>query len=104
MVKEFQDGVDSIKPGEFTMVKSDYGYHVIQRLALDETDSKFNELFTANKEAVLASYESFKFDEQVENFAKENGIELVVDEEAIAAIVEKVEETDEATADEEAAQ
>ncbi len=98
MVKEFQDGVDSIKPGEFTMVKSDYGYHVIQRLALDETDSKFNDLFTANKEAALASYKSFKFDEQVENFAKENGIELVVDEDAIAAIVEKVEETDEEVA------
>lgn len=104
MVKEFQDGVDSIKPGEFTMVKSDYGYHVIQRLALDESDSKFNDLFTANKEAALASYKSFKFDEQVENFAKENGIEFVVDEDAIASIVEKVEETDEATADEEAAQ
>ena len=69
-----------------------------------ESDSKFNDLFTANKEAALASYKSVKFDEQVENFAKENGIELVVDEEAIAAIVEKIEETDEEATNEEDAQ
>ncbi len=95
MVKEFQDGVDSIKPGEFTMVKSDYGYHVIQRLPLDESDSKFEELFNANKDAILTACGNVKFEEKLESIAKENGIELVVDEEVIASITEKTEEEEE---------
>ncbi len=92
MVKEFQDGVDSIKPGEFTMVKSDYGYHVIQRLPLDESDAKFEELFNANKDAILAACSEAKFEEKLESYAKENGIEVVVDEEVMASITEKTEE------------
>ncbi len=95
MVKEFQDGVDSIKPGEFTIVKSSYGYHVIQRLPLDESDAKFEELFSANKDAILAECSKAKFEEKLESYAKENGIEVVVDEEVIASITEKTEEVSE---------
>ncbi len=92
MVKEFQDGVDSIKPGEFTMVKSNYGYHVIQRLPLDESDPKFEELFTANKDAIMSECAQAKFEEKLESYAKENGIEVVVDEDVVASITEKTEE------------
>jgi len=34
MVIEFQDGVDALGYGEFGLVKSDFGYHVLQRLEL----------------------------------------------------------------------
>ncbi len=95
MVKEFQDGVDSIKPGEFTMVKSSYGYHVIQRLPLDESDAKFEELFNANKDAILSACAQLKFEEKLESYAKENGIEVVVDEEVINSITQKETETEE---------
>lgn len=43
MVIEFENAVKSIDAGEFTTCKSDYGYHVVQRLSLDETPEIFEE-------------------------------------------------------------
>lgn len=43
MVLEFENAVKSIDIGEFTTCKSYYGYHVVQRLALDETPEIFEE-------------------------------------------------------------
>lgn len=104
MVKEFQDGVDSIKPGEFTMVKSDFGYHVIQRLPLDESDAKFNELFEANKDSMLSQYKDTKFKDALKAFAEENGVAVTVNEEAVAAMTEPTPEpTDAPEATEKAA-
>lgn len=37
MVQEFEDGTKNTPIGGFALVESPYGYHVIQRLALDET-------------------------------------------------------------------
>ncbi len=34
MVSEFEDATKSIEPGEITMCKSDYGYHIIKRLPI----------------------------------------------------------------------
>ncbi len=48
MVIEFENAVKSIDIGEFTTCKSDYGYHVIQRLALDETPEIFEEGYKNN--------------------------------------------------------
>ena len=83
MVPEFENGTKSIKPGEFTLVKSDFGYHVIQRLALDEKDAKFAELFEANKDAAKAACKEAKFDEALKKYAADNGVEVVVDETAV---------------------
>lgn len=65
MVKEFQDGVDSLQTGEFTLVKSDYGYHVIQRLALDETQELFDKGFEEKKETIETIIENDGFKNQV---------------------------------------
>lgn len=86
MVIEFQDGVDSIAPGEFTLVKSDYGYHVIQRLALDETP----EYFTAEYNKVSAGLPDYmdntRFEEQIDAWAEEYGVKTAVNQEAIDSI------------------
>lgn len=83
MVPEFENGTKSIKPGEFTLVKSDFGYHVIQRLALDESDAKFAEMFEANKDAAKTACKQAKFDEKLKKYAADNGVEVVVDEAAV---------------------
>ncbi|MGN1098477.1 MAG: peptidylprolyl isomerase [Clostridia bacterium] len=46
MVDEFYQGAKALKPGEFTQtpVKTSYGYHVIKRYPLENTDEKFTEL------------------------------------------------------------
>ena len=36
MVKEFEEGVKNTPVGEFTLVKTDYGYHIIQPLEIDD--------------------------------------------------------------------
>lgn len=78
MVKSFEDGVKSIKSGEFTLVESDYGYHVILRLDLPA--------FEENKDKVSTTYESKRIENRVEELLKENGIESTMDEDAIKAV------------------
>lgn len=45
MVKEFENAVKSIGIGEVTTCESEYGYHFVLRLALDETPEIFEEGF-----------------------------------------------------------
>ena len=53
MVSEFEECVKSLQPGEFGMCKTDYGYHVIERLSIDDKDENFASwLDEKRKEAV----------------------------------------------------
>ena len=45
MVAEFENGTKNTPIGEFTMVETTYGYHVIQRLALDETPELYEKFY-----------------------------------------------------------
>lgn len=45
MVKEFEDGTKNTEIGKFTMVETSYGYHVIQRLAIDETPELYETFY-----------------------------------------------------------
>ena len=83
MVKEFQDGVDSIKPGEFILVQTSYGYHVIQRLELEENPEFFEEQYESVKENLSDIMKSKMFEEQVRAWADEYGIETTVNDEII---------------------
>lgn len=86
MVIEFQDGVDSIQPGEFTLVKSTYGYHVIQRLPLDETYEGFETEYNNVKDSLESDMETEDFNKQLDIWAQENGIELVMNQEVYDSI------------------
>ncbi|MDD6483189.1 MAG: peptidylprolyl isomerase [Clostridiales bacterium] len=88
MVQSFEDGVKSIQPGEYTVVKSDYGYHVIKRLALDPSDEKFQSLFEENKSNIQSKYEQKRFKDKVKECAAQNGAEVKENEEAISAVAE----------------
>lgn len=86
MVQEFQDGVDALKPGEIGMVKSGYGYHVIQRLALDETQQMYEEDFEKAKSDISSKVKAQKLDEQIWKWAEEYGIEISVNQAAYEAV------------------
>lgn len=45
MVQEFENGTKNTPIGEFTLVETTYGYHVIQRLALDETPELYEKFY-----------------------------------------------------------
>lgn len=45
MVAEFENGTKNTAIGEFTLVETSYGYHIIQRLALDETPELYEKFY-----------------------------------------------------------
>lgn len=83
MVEEFDEAVKSIQPGEFTMCKSSYGYHVIQRLSLEE---KFDEFFEQNKEAAKTAKQSKDKEDALNKMADEAGIQVEKIDDVINAI------------------
>ena len=86
MVQEFQDGVDSLQVGEFTLVKSDYGYHVIERLALDESPEFFEQGFEDKKEDIETALGNDSFKNQVYELADQYGIKAEINQKAIDKI------------------
>lgn len=84
MVSEFENATKSIQPGEFTMCKSSYGYHIIQRLPI-EGDS-FDKYFEDNKTAVSSAYSSVQQQKALEAKAEELGIETKTNQDVIDAI------------------
>lgn len=78
MVIEFEDAVKSIQPGEFAFCESDYGYHIVQRLPLDESEPKFNELFEKNKDSIINSATEKKLENAIKTMAKESGITVEI--------------------------
>lgn len=78
MVSEFEDAVKSIQPGEFAFCESVYGYHIVQRLPLDESEPKFNELFEKNKDSIINSATEKKLENAIKTMAKESGITVEI--------------------------
>ena len=97
MVSEFEDATKSIEPGEITMCKSDYGYHIIKRLPIDESDSKFGEYLENNKSAVQSAVTSKKQEEALEKKAEELGIKVEVNQDKIDKMVIQPKDTPELT-------
>lgn len=84
MVQEFEDATKSIQPDEFTLCKSDYGYHIIQRLPI-EGDS-FDKYFEDNKVSVQSSYSSVQQQNALDSKAEELGITTEVKQNVIDSI------------------
>ncbi len=80
MVAEFEETVKSLKPGEFGICETTYGYHIIQRLDLDD--------FEGNRDAVASSYELKRLEKKFNAMCEENGITSVINKEVIDALSE----------------
>ena len=87
MVQEFEDGTKSIQPGEFTLVKTSYGYHVIQRLDLEESPDYFEEAYADVKDDIDSVAENGLFEEQLEKWVTEYNITVTKNDAVIDAIV-----------------
>lgn len=87
MMKEFEDATKSIEPGEITMCQTDYGYHIIKRLSLEESPEGFEKLYADNQSDVESSVASKKLEEALDKKAEELGIVVEENQEVIDAIV-----------------
>ena len=83
---EFEEGVDSIKADEFTLVQSDSGYYVIKRLPLDESQECFEEEYENEAETINTTMQNNAFYEQVQKWADEYGIKVTVNDEVLDKI------------------
>lgn len=95
MVPEFYDAVASVKPGEFAMCQSSYGYHVVQRLAI-EGDAKYAEFWEQNKATAVAKLQGKQFEDEMNKILEAAGLTLEKFDDAITAIASP---TPEATAE-----
>ena len=82
----FEEGVDSIKADEFTLVQSDSGYYVIKRLPLDESQECFEEEYENEAETINTTMQNNAFYEQVQKWADEYGIKVTVNDEVLDKI------------------
>lgn len=92
MVQEFQDGVDSLQPGEFTMVKTSYGYHVIERLDLEETPEYFEDAYASAADELEEKMDTGFFEDQLKKWAEEYNIKTVTNDDVIDKIIANVTE------------
>lgn len=100
MVTEFEDCVKSLQPGEFGICKSDYGYHVIQRLPFDASQANFEQWFTDNRSSVESAYETAQREQKLDELCQQYNITITVDEDAINGFTEDQMVTPEPTEDE----
>lgn len=84
MVQEFEDKTKELQPGEIGMCETDYGYHIIKKLALDETPELFDTLLEENKSAATEGAEQAKVDNAVIEKAAEYNISYEINEDAIS--------------------
>lgn len=80
MVEEFENAVKDIKPGEFTICESSYGYHVIMRVELPD--------FENEKSSVSSTYSSKRIENRIDELLEEYKIKVTVNSDVIDAITE----------------
>ncbi|MDO5397426.1 MAG: peptidylprolyl isomerase [bacterium] len=83
MVQAFEDKTKELQPGEIGICETDYGYHVIKKLALDETPELFESLFEENKSAATEAAEQAKLNNAVIEKAEEYNIKYEINEDAL---------------------
>lgn len=88
MVQEFEDGTKSIQPGEFTLVKTSYGYHVIQRLDLEESPEYFEEAYASVEDTIDQAAENGLFEEQLEKWVTEYNVTVTENDDVIEKLVD----------------
>lgn len=88
MVPEFEDAVKGLEIGQITMCESDYGYHIIIRLALDETPEIFDEGYENVESAIEESLSDESFSDALKGLAEENNIKVKENNKNVEKIVE----------------
>lgn len=76
MVAEFQNGVSGINVGEYNLVETSYGYHIVKRLALDETPELYKKFKDENSEKISNALIGDIFDKYIDE--KMDSLKIVV--------------------------
>ena len=90
MVSEFYDCAKELKPGEFGVVKSSYGYHVIERLPLTKDEKKFGDWLEENKSTIESKMHQDKLDARLDELCAEKGITSSIDWDVVNAFTENM--------------
>ena len=90
MAQEFTDCVKSLEPGEFGICETTYGYHIIERLPLDDKESGFAAWLNEKKDEMSAALTDSKVKEKLDEYCEQYGISFSVNQEAIDAFTEKM--------------
>lgn len=89
MVEEFTECVKSLQPGEFGICESEYGYHIIERMPFDESQSEFSKWYEDKKDAVKSAYENKKVEDKFNELCEQYGISSSVNQDVIDSFEEK---------------
>lgn len=88
MVEEFQETTKSLGMGEFGLCETTYGYHIIQRLPLDDDAELYaSELENARAE-IESDYIETAVKEKLAGMLEEKGLTLEINEETYNSITE----------------
>ena len=88
MVTEFEDCVKSLDVNKFGMCESDYGYHIIKRLPLDEKQKDFEKWFEASKGAIAEKVAADVMNTSIETMCAQYQIAADIDEDVIKQLIE----------------
>ena len=83
MVQEFEDMTKELAPGEIGMCETDYGYHVIKKLALDETPELLDSFLEEYEYTIAQAVKQDKVDMAVAEKAEEYNIKYEINEDAL---------------------
>ena len=90
MAQEFVDCVKSLEPGEFGICQTTFGYHIIERLPLEDTEAGFASWLNEKKEAMSQELNDRKIKEKLDEYCEQYGISFSINQEAVDAFTEKM--------------
>lgn len=89
MVSEFENTVTGLKENEIGFCESDYGYHVIKRLPLEEGSDAYNSGFESVEQTIKSKMVQNLVASKLPELLKENNLEVTEDEEVYNSITEE---------------
>ena len=90
MVPEFENAVKNAEIGQITMCESSFGYHVILRLALDETQEIFDGGYSDAESTIEEKLADESFADKLKQMAEENKITIKENDKNKDKIVEEL--------------
>ncbi|MCD8391470.1 MAG: peptidylprolyl isomerase [Firmicutes bacterium] len=88
MVEEFEDTVVELEENEIGFCESDYGYHIIKRLPLEEGSDAYEEAFEGVRQTIKSKVIRNLVENKLPQLLEEYGLEIVTNQEVLDSITE----------------
>lgn len=86
MVTSFYETTKGLEMNKFGLTESNYGYHIIQRLPIDETPELYQKFYEENESRISSAVDGGKLGEQLEKWAQEYGIKTEENKEVVDSL------------------